>query len=1034
MKKFTRGLMALGLVLAIGACGDTVEVVIPPDPPAPEPPPPPPPPPTPNRAPVAQGTIPAHTVAAGGTVTITAAGFFTDPDGDALAYTASSSNTAVATVAASGANVMVTGVAGGSAVVTITATDPDGLSAAHGVNINVTEEEPETNSPPVAVGSIPAHELEVGGTVTIMATGFFTDPDGDDLAYSVSSSNAAVADASAEGAEVMITGMAGGSAVVTITATDPDGLSAAHGVNVTVTEEEPETNSAPVAVGSIPAHELEAGGTVTITATGFFTDPDGDELAYSVSSSNAGVADASSDGAEVMITGVARGSAVVTITATDPGGLAAAHGVNVTVTQMEPAELTILGFKNIDREYINAADLMKTVDVVIGVEENDEDVDDLSLTIMSASGNTMMVDACTPAAQGMATCRVNTAMAMDPVAGDEMCHGRQMMPSYPNGDYTIMASAMTEGGMTRESDAFGATIMNSEYAMLVHKKGNSVYVSSTGTTWYGGPDAMDGDGNPDLSTADAFKVCPVYFDGTMIDSLDVETMPPTVTLKKGPDFDYWLLSGGKGNAIQEEVKAMLARVSSNGEWTTVDGMDSPLYASAMAHFDFMAPHVPASVDIKVMQGGSPLMAEAGQPYGVGTARSAVQLELSPMIMDGNGSGGVSAPISVAMGNYERPGGFRGGDQRCVMDEDAEATMGDGNMGLKLSSLADGMCYMAKAHPAMDRLGNTEDVDASSGWFEVDGTAPSIGWSPRPYFRESALSDGMIGYLSASDATGVMPGAIMACDDESLDTTCKNRGYKEGHSYTLGAYDASESGYPITLSRRANSSDGMYAVDFSVTDKAMPGNKSMGRAMFTVDGEPPYKSGGTGPASTYHFVSSVDLPFNKTFMDRLSGITDARLLVFTRVDGKGKNGDINQSDGSLCAAHIMADWDAGKVGRGARYLDDRRVSGMSLSVTTPMAGKPAWDDSKQWHIDMGTGEMSTLNGTLTVARPTVSNTAAKLHYGTWVDSSGARYKNVAQEHLCFFAYVEDGARAPTGPGGHGNSTFMHLGTVTVRWVR
>ena len=55
--------------------------------------------------------------------------YFSDPDGDELTYTAASSDDAVATVSVSGAEVTVEGVAAGSATITVTATDPGGLSS-----------------------------------------------------------------------------------------------------------------------------------------------------------------------------------------------------------------------------------------------------------------------------------------------------------------------------------------------------------------------------------------------------------------------------------------------------------------------------------------------------------------------------------------------------------------------------------------------------------------------------------------------------------------------------------------------------------------------------------------------------------------------------------------------------------------------------------------------------------------------------------------------------------------------------------------
>ena len=84
----------------------------------------------PNRAPAAAGVLPAVALAPGGVSEVDVSRAFADPDGDALAYAASSSAPTVVTVAAAGARVTLTAVGEGAATVTVTATDPGGLSAA----------------------------------------------------------------------------------------------------------------------------------------------------------------------------------------------------------------------------------------------------------------------------------------------------------------------------------------------------------------------------------------------------------------------------------------------------------------------------------------------------------------------------------------------------------------------------------------------------------------------------------------------------------------------------------------------------------------------------------------------------------------------------------------------------------------------------------------------------------------------------------------------------------------------------------------
>ena len=170
-----------------------------------------------NAGPVAVGTIPDHSVGVGGTVNVDVTGYFSDADGDELSYMASSSNADVATASIEGTTVMIEGVGAGSTVVTVTASDGQ-ATAAQGFNVTVAAAPP--NNPPVAVGTIPGSRLQIGGTSTLDVAGYFSDADGDELTYTGSSSNEAVAMVAMEGSTATISAIAAGDAVITITASD----------------------------------------------------------------------------------------------------------------------------------------------------------------------------------------------------------------------------------------------------------------------------------------------------------------------------------------------------------------------------------------------------------------------------------------------------------------------------------------------------------------------------------------------------------------------------------------------------------------------------------------------------------------------------------------------------------------------------------------------------------------------------------------------------------------------------------------------
>lgn len=172
----------------------------------------------------------------------------------------------------------------------------------------------------------------MGETATLDVSAYFRDPDGGALTYTAATSAPSVVSASVSGSTLTMVGVADGTATVTVTARDPDGLTAAQSFGVTV--ETP--NRAPEAVGTIPDRTVVAGRTTTLDVASYFRDPDGDALTYTPSSSNADVATATASGSAVTVGGVAAGEATITVTARDPDGLEVAQDFPVAVTPPGP--------------------------------------------------------------------------------------------------------------------------------------------------------------------------------------------------------------------------------------------------------------------------------------------------------------------------------------------------------------------------------------------------------------------------------------------------------------------------------------------------------------------------------------------------------------------------------------------------------------------------------------------------------------------------------------------------------------------------
>ena len=291
----------------------------------PEPDPEPDPsPPAPNRPPAATGPIPDREVALRDTIRIGLGSYFRDPDGDALTWRAVSSNPAVASTAVAGNVVTVTALGRGTATITVAAADPDGLEASLDFEVTV------PNSGPEPAGDLPALELDLWSDTAVNVAPAFTDPDGDTLIFRAASSDLAVTLADAEGGVVTVTALGRGTATITVTASDPHGLDASLDFEVTV------PNSPPRPTVPIPDIELASGAEATVDAASHFTDPDGDTLTYASESSDPAAVRAITSGSVVTVQVLSRGSATVTVTATDAAGLSGSLSFEVSVPNRAP--------------------------------------------------------------------------------------------------------------------------------------------------------------------------------------------------------------------------------------------------------------------------------------------------------------------------------------------------------------------------------------------------------------------------------------------------------------------------------------------------------------------------------------------------------------------------------------------------------------------------------------------------------------------------------------------------------------------------
>ena len=283
----------------------------------------------PNRAPVAAVPVaPEQEATVGDTVRVDATPFFSDPDGDALTFAATSENPSVVSVSVEGSVVAAEALSVGEAAVTVTASDPDGLSASVSVPVTV-----EANLPPEATqNSLPSMEIQERDSAVVKLASYFTDPNGQALTYTAESADTTVATVSVSNDTLTVRAVTIGPSNVTVTATDPRGLTATLSGSVTVIER---VNRAPEAVSRISPVEATVGWSGGLDLEGeepLFVDPDGDALTYSAESSDSAVvAVGVLEDTLLAVRLDAVGTAVATVTATDPGGLSASITFDVTV-------------------------------------------------------------------------------------------------------------------------------------------------------------------------------------------------------------------------------------------------------------------------------------------------------------------------------------------------------------------------------------------------------------------------------------------------------------------------------------------------------------------------------------------------------------------------------------------------------------------------------------------------------------------------------------------------------------------------------
>ena len=339
-----------------------------------------------SRAPITNGAIPKMELGESDlTRSVDVASYFSDPDGEALTYAAVSSNRDIATASATGSTVTVTRVSPGVGLVWVTATDPGGLTVVQSMTIQV------TNRPPVSETSIKNQTLYLTDAFRrVDLTDKFSDPDGQVLAYTATSSDTDIAVVAAGGSTLRIRPVARGATTVTLRATDPGRLYVEQSFTATVANQYPQTVEP--GIGDQTLYLL--GGRQTIDATLYFSDPDGDRLSYAVSSPNPEIVTVSIADGKITLAPVALGSTgKILVSARDAGGLAVNQDFTVTVVAGSPPTPTnrvpvVTGAITVDTLYAEGPSA--TIDVTYYFSDPDT-TDVLSFTVASRDPGIVIV-------------------------------------------------------------------------------------------------------------------------------------------------------------------------------------------------------------------------------------------------------------------------------------------------------------------------------------------------------------------------------------------------------------------------------------------------------------------------------------------------------------------------------------------------------------------------------------------------------------------------------------------------------------------
>ena len=612
---------------------------------------------------------------------------------------------------------------------------------------------------------------------------------------------------------------------------------------------------------------------------------------------------------------------------------------------MKEATVAIFGLRNVEdrSKSINPTDVFGDVAVILDVQNNDETVTGIGLTLndeeIQCRGD---IGADLAASSG----QIEVDCFLDTNAVDGECVGMQLDPKYANGEYNLGAFIVTAEGERRQVVATQPiTLKNKGYVIITHEAGAMSVVSNTtkGLTFYGGA-AEEGNVN-------SFHACPVSYMGTTVGSMQLGSIhtntarPDPVATDPQPGAGEGLLSfrrsrSGSHAPVDDEApftwsiattswtgnSAVENQPGENEYWIENRGlikngdgldvsaefrMDGATHKEGPFQFDFNAPRLndgdgESEVAISYVSAGSRITRSivAGEFFSGGSSSSPARLVVSAVAEAG--VGGVNEVIAVgdctvaANTDSRTSTDFVAGDGMDDIRNISELPEDDGVANPGDEGGLD--CYTAELQELTDAIGNSRWLGnvrvQSANAFGVDLTPPEV---------TDVEPEGEVVFKGRGTTTSPTAEFLFFdANDPDLETGDPSSGccFFTPQRYYSGAYRSTNAGWRVS-SRFGDDTyggsidaldDGAYRLRAIVWDRSEPGNASVAAYSFVKDTKAPTFSSGASPGGALNAGSSpsISVVVSGTIRDA-NPIEEALLTVM-----------INAGSTDICGGDDTAD--------------------------------------------------------------------------------------------------------------------------------